>query len=533
MLTQKGSPSNLILLAFQDISEQKRAESELRASEARYRNLYDSMDEGFCIIEAIFDEHNQPIDYVFLEVNPAFERQTGIHSARGRSMREIAPHHEEHWFEMYGEIAVTGESRRFEYPAVELHRWYEGYAYRIGDAHERKVGTIFNDITARKRAEDRLQEAKREAEAASSAKDRFLAVLSHELRTPLTPVLMSAVAMDTNPDLAPNIRENAAMIRRNVELEVKLIDDLLDLSRVTAGKLRLQMEAVDVNSAVRHVCETCQPFILEKGIQLHCNLPGATMHVKADVTRLQQILWNLITNAAKFTPERGDVYVNVSKTDGDRVRIQVRDTGIGIAPNVLPKIFDAFEQGDASITPRFGGMGLGLAISKALVEMHHGTIRAESGGAGGGSTFTFELPAESAPINSHVAPTTQHSRNGNPLRVLVVEDHEDTALMLVTVLGGFGHTVKTAGTAATALELASKELFDVMVCDIGLPDETGYDLMKKIQALYPMKGIAMSGYGMDEDVRTSREAGFSEHIVKPANVAQLERTIRRVVGRSE
>jgi two-component system CheB/CheR fusion protein len=405
----------------------------------------------------------------------------------------------------------------------------------VKDGSGRIIGAakVARDITQRKQTENAVKIAREQAEAASSAKDRFLAVLSHELRTPLTPVMMAIAAMDMNPDLAPDIRDDIAMIRRNLELEARLIDDLLDLSRVTAGKLRLSKEIVDVNSAVRHVCEICRPFILEKGIHLHCDLPADAYHVKADPTRFQQILWNLLKNAAKFTPDRGDIYVNVSKTDQDRVRIQVRDTGIGIATEILPKIFDAFEQGDANITRQFGGMGLGLAISKALAEMHHGTIRAESGGAGAGSTFTVELPIVSANKDSHAGPTKHAHRNGDALRVLVVEDHAETARLLSKLLGASGHKVKTAGTAAAALELAGKEPFDVIVSDIGLPDATGYDLMKQIRARYPMKGIAMSGYGMDDDLRKSREAGFSDHIVKPANVAQLERTIRRVVGKSE
>jgi PAS domain S-box-containing protein len=389
----------------------------------------------------------------------------------------------------------------------------------------------FYDITDRKQAENALEMAREQAETANRAKDRFLAVLSHELRTPLTSVMMSITAMDMNPDLAMEVRSDIAMIRRNMELEARLIDDLLDLSRVTTGKLRLNLETIEVNSAMHQVCETCRPFILEKGIHLHVDLPHESPFVKADPGRLQQVLWNLLRNAAKFTPEGGDIHVSISRIPGDRARIQVRDSGIGISPEVLPKIFDAFEQGDPDVTRQFGGLGLGLSISKALVEMHHGTIRAETGGPGRGSTFTVELPLLTAP---ELAPAQPHSPADNGantnVRVLVVEDHQDTAKVLSRLLRASGYAVKTANNAAAALQFAAAEPFDVIVTDIGLPDMTGYDLMKEIKSRYPMKGIAMSGYGMDEDLRKSREAGFSDHIVKPANVSQLERSIRRIVA---
>jgi two-component system CheB/CheR fusion protein len=211
----------------------------------------------------------------------------------------------------------------------------------------------------------------------------------------------------------------------------------------------------------------------------------------------------------------------------------VRDTGIGIKPDVLPRIFNAFEQGDASITKQFGGLGLGLAISKALTEMHQGTIRAESEGWNRGAIFTVELPLAPPPAPSPPAPTKQERGTDNGLRVLVVDDHPDTALVLSMLLGTYGHKVLTAGSAAAALDIAGKEQFDVIVSDIGLPDATGYELMQQIKLHHSMKGIAMSGYGLDEDLRKSREAGFSDHVIKPANVAQLEQAIRRVVGQSK
>ena len=316
---------------------------------------------------------------------------------------------------------------------------------------------------------------------------------------------------------------------------MKLIDDLLDLSRVIAGKLSLNMETVDVNEAVGHVCATCRPM----------NSSGESRPFALQPARCEPLcegrpgpisigaFGTFFANAAKFTPERGDIFVSVSRIDGQRVQIQMRDTGIGITPDVLPQIFDAFEQGDASVTRQFGGLGLGLAISKTLTEMHHGTIRAESDGRNKGATFTVELPMALAPRHSHPVPTKEEHEKEKGLRVLVVDDHADTATVMSKLLSRYGHKVRTAGNAADALHLADNEPFDVIVSDIGLPDATGYELMQQIKSRHAMKGIAMSGYGLDEDVRKSREAGFSDHLVKPANVAQLEQAIRRVVAKFE
>jgi PAS domain S-box-containing protein len=411
--------------------------------------------------------------------------------------------------------------------------WVEPYPTPLFDEDGNLIGGInmLIDITEKKEAMQALEKARQQAEAANHAKDHFLAVLSHELRTPLAPVVMAIAAMDMNPDLPPAVRNDIAMIKRNVELEARLIDDLLDLSRVTAGKLRLNLEAVDVNSAVRHVCETCRPYILEKAIHLRCELPDRAYYVKADAARLQQVLWNLLRNAAKFTPEGGDIFVGVRTTEGNRLQIEIRDTGIGMASNVLPRIFDAFQQGDTHITRQFGGMGLGLAISKALVEIHGGSIRALSDGLHKGSTFVVEMPILSDEnVSLPHSPALDRKHIGTQIRVLLVEDHPDTIAVLSRMLCSCGYQVKTATTAAAALDLAAKESFDVVVSDIGLPDATGYQLMKEIKSRYAMKGIAMSGYGMEEDLLRSRDAGFSDHIVKPANVAQLERSIRRVAA---
>ena len=404
------------------------------------------------------------------------------------------------------------------------------------------------DITARKEAGEALKRladdkarllagehaARADAEAANRAKDRFLAVLSHELRTPLTPVMMTAAALEMNPDLPAEVRADMRMIRINVELETKLIDDLLDLSRIVTGKLALKFQEIDLNELVRHVCAMCRPALIENGIRLHCTLDGNAGRVAGDSARLHQVLWNLLNNAAKFTPRGGDIHLTSERLEGDRVRLRVRDTGIGIPAEVLPRIFDAFEQGEPGITRRFGGLGIGLAICKVMLDRHHGSIRAESAGPDRGSTFTVELPALAlrAELRSlKPAPPAPALPAGTPpLRILLVDDHADTVRILKRLLTASGHTVKTAHNAAEALELSGLHPFDLIVSDLGLPDLTGHELMVQIRSLHGTRGIAMSGYGMEEDFRKSEACGFSEHLVKPVSLEQLERCIERVTG---
>lgn len=384
------------------------------------------------------------------------------------------------------------------------------------------------DFTENRRSEEALTQAKESAEAANLAKDKFLAVLSHELRTPLTPVLLAASALSQNMQVPASVREDAATIRDNIRLETKLIDDLLDLSRITSGKLRLQPELVDLNDAVLHVCGICRSQLEEKGIRLLCDFDENVDTTLADSARIQQIFWNLLSNAAKFTPQGGDVFVS-TKCNKGKYEVRVRDNGIGIAPDLLPKVFDAFEQGNSGITRQFGGLGLGLAISNALVKLHGGSIRAESGGPGQGATFTVELPiqrraATATPAEKPWAETP----TGRALKLLVVEDHGGTAVLLQRMLKGAGYSVFVASDVAGAMELFEENEFDLVVSDLGLPDGTGYELMRAMRSRSPIKGIAISGYGMSDDIQKSQEAGFAEHLVKPVDVMLLEETIRRI-----
>jgi two-component system CheB/CheR fusion protein len=322
------------------------------------------------------------------------------------------------------------------------------------------------------------------------------------------------------------------MIRRNVELEARLIDDLLDLSRVTNGKLRLQMQPTGIHDLLRQVFQICASDLAAKQLHLTTDFTAGEDRVTGDPARLQQVFWNLLKNAIKFTPEGGRIAVRSREVEGGRIAVEVEDSGIGIAADVLPRMFNAFAQGEAKASRQSGGLGLGLAISKAVVEMHGGTIRAASAGPGQGASLVVEIPA-AAPAPEAAAPVPspeQAVARARKPRLLLVEDHEDTARMLAKLLRFSGYRVRTAATVAQALEAAATDRFDLLVSDLGLPDATGYDLMRQVRQLYGTPGIALSGYGMEEDVRKSMEAGFLDHLVKPINLDQLKATIQRAVA---
>jgi HAMP domain-containing protein/signal transduction histidine kinase len=355
------------------------------------------------------------------------------------------------------------------------------------------------------------------------AKDQFLAMLSHELRTPLTPVLASALALESEPALPPEVHESLQMIRRNVELEARLIDDLLDLTRIDRGKVQLNFEVVDAHTLLQNALEICQAEIDRKHLKRSLNLAARKVHLRADPARLQQIFWNLINNAVKFTPSDGQISISTNNTSKGELRVEIADTGLGIESEALPKIFDAFEQGGRT---QLGGLGLGLAISKALVEAHEGTITAQSAGRNKGSTFTLVFPtseraaAQIAPAVSPKLPEHQ------AMRILLVEDHEDSNRSLTNLLRRRGYHVQSALNFQSALDLSAKEQFDVLISDLALPDGSGIDLMQTLQSTRPLLGIALTGFGMEDDVRKCREAGFQHHLVKPIDLNKLDLLIQ-------
>jgi len=305
-----------------------------------------------------------------------------------------------------------------------------------------------------------------------------------------------------------------------------LIDDLLDVTRISHGKIDLQREVVDVRDCLGMALEFCQKNSDAKRLEMRLEFQAAHHHLCADPKRIQQVFWNLLSNAVKFTPEGGRIILKTHNV-GERLQIEIIDTGIGIDPEVLPRIFNLFEQGEQSKIRQFGGLGLGLSITKALVEMHGGKITAFSEGRNKGATFTVEL-ATVPPQAKPVPPTPSlELHEEHPMKILLVEDHPDTLHVLVKLLKKWGHAVTTAENVRKAQELAAGQEFDLLISDLGLPDGSGLDIMRQMKERSGIPGIALSGYGTDEDIRESKAAGFAGHLVKPVNVAVLRRAIRQ------
>ncbi len=373
------------------------------------------------------------------------------------------------------------------------------------------------------------QAARQLAEEANRAKDRFLAMLSHELRTPLTPVLAGARLLEQIPDLPEAARAGVRMISRNIELEARLIDDLLDLTRVANGKLSLTVETVDVHEVIDSVLELFHSEIQVKQQDVHVDLRAHHHFVRGDRARLQQMLWNLVRNAAKFTPDGGHIYVRTSD-ERMQVLIEIEDTGIGIAPEQIGKLFNAFEQGSHNMTRQFGGLGLGLAVTKALTDAHGGSVSARSPGEHCGATFAILLPT-AEPQQAAVAPADALApHRALALKILLIEDHADTAEVMSQLFQSLGHEVVVAGRVADALALTQTTSFDLVVSDVGLPDGTGLDFIQAFRERSPAPAIALTGFGTDDDVRRCLEAGFTAHLTKPVNFVQLESLVEQAVN---
>ncbi len=406
------------------------------------------------------------------------------------------------------------------------YRWFLSSASPIRDAQGNIVRWFGSntDIDDQKRTEEALRVAQQQAEAANQAKDRFLAALSHELRTPLNPVLMWACAELDEPNVDARVREGLEMICRNVQLEARLIDDLLDLTRITRGKLQLKRELCDAHELLQHTIEIVRSQITGKDLRLSVALSARNHMVNADPTRLEQVFWNLLKNASKFTPPEGEISVRSYDAAPGVLALEVGDTGPGIEAQLLPRIFTAFEQAHTSGE----GLGLGLAISKEILDMHGGKLSARNKEQGHGAVFTVELSAVPGVRAREPVAKDSSSASSRKLRILVVEDHAETATIMRKLLERAGHQTIVATTVREALAILRAEKLDVLVSDLGLPDGNGLQLMRELSKVSDAKGIAVSGYGMEEDLQRSRDAGFAAHLTKPINAQDLTRALRHV-----
>jgi PAS domain S-box-containing protein len=508
-----------------DVTERERAERALREGEQRISGIIDSAMDAIITV----DEKQRIILF-----NPAAEtmfrcRET---EALGQPLERFIPQryrevHREHIHNFARTCSTTramGHLRALAALRADGEEFpIEASISQVQVGEQRLFTVILRDITERKRQDHALEAALARAEQASTAKDHFLAVLSHELRNPLTPVTTAVAILRMKLGQEPELQLLLEMISRNVLLEARLIDDLLDMTRIARSKVELDRQPVAVCEILQRTIEVCMPDIEARGLHFGINIDQPPHLINADAARMQQVFWNLLKNSVKFTPRGGCVGVRCWRQES-QVVVEVADSGEGIEPEAMGRIFNPFEQAERAVTRRFGGLGLGLSISKALVEMHGGSIEARSPGKGQGATISVRLPlfADKQPSE----PVADERTVAKPLRILLVEDYGDTANALRAFLVIEGHSVELAGDVATAIQLAEQHRFDLLISDLDVPDAAGLELIRELRARgYTGPGIAMGGFGLGHDIARSREAGFDALITKPASPERLSRVI--------
>jgi len=670
-ITVNGKPYGGVI-TFADDSLHRHDKEQLKASEDRYRTLFNSIDEGFALIEMIFDSSGTPVDYLFLDVNPTFENQTGLMNAVGKTACELVPDLESHWFEIYGNVARTGEPIRFIEGSDSMGRWFSVYATRVDGDSSKKVVLLFSDISERKRSEaererllstvqiahDQMADIFRQAPAfmctlrgpshifdmvndhylqlvgwreltgksvsealpevidqgyiqilddvfntgrpfvgkdasvrlqrsangapeertvdfvylplkdidgkisgilvhgiditerkraeedlrrlaldlseADRRKTEFLATLAHELRNPLAPIQNGLEVMKYAQSDPAALERTREIMQRQISHMVHLINDLLDIARITSGKVELKKQRVTLESVVKSAVETTMPLIELNHHKLSVQIPPQEIMLNIDPARLSQVISNLLTNAAKYTKNGGRIALAADVING-QMELTVTDNGVGIPPDHLQSIFEMFTQVGRNMSLAQGGLGIGLSLVKHMVEMHGGTVNAISEGTGHGSTFTIRLPLaeqEIFSLNDPVPRDNPHEQDRKTLTILVADDNEDAALTLAALLEINEHRAHVVHDGLSALTTAENIKPDVAFLDIGMPGLTGYEVatgIKKIPELTNTFLIALTGWGTEDDRKKSKAAGFDYHLTKPAAFTEVQEILSKII----
>jgi PAS domain S-box-containing protein len=530
-IRRAGNHTELILLAIEDVTERRRAAARLQISEARYRRLFETAQDGILILDAGTGE--------IIDANPFVLDLLGysLGGLLGRELWEIGLFQDQEASRAaFRQLQAQGYIRYEDLPletrdGKRIDVEFVSNVYGVDD--HQVIQCNIRNISTRKRAEEVLKEAERR-------KDEFLAMLAHELRNPLAPIRNALHLIRMRGGERPQwARQAYDVIERQVEYLVRLVDDLLDVNRITLGKIQLQKERLDLATVVARAVESSRPLIDARRHTLEVTLPKGAVPVEADRVRLTQVLWNLLNNAAKYTPEGGRIALTVEGANGgqppaDQAVVRVRDTGMGIPTAMLPRVFDLFTQIDRTLDRADGGLGIGLTLVRRLTEMHGGTVQAFSEGLGQGSEFVVRLPLLPAELPA-AQPGTPASTAGRATpasgrRILVVDDNRDSAETLAMLLRLFGHCVQTAYDGPLALAAATAYLPEVVLLDIGLPGMDGLEVCRRLRG-QPGGDLrliaALTGYGQDEDRRRSQQAGFNAHLIKPVALEALQELLAR------
>ena len=509
-----------------DLTERKLREAKLSDSEVRYRRLFEAARDGVLILDA---QSGQIID-----ANPFISELLGYARDElcGKELWEIGVFEDadanrnayrllqEQGYIRYADLPL--QTRTGQVIEVE----FVSNAYSVD--HEQVIQCNIRDITGRKQ----LERAKLQAESLGDLnrrKDEFLAMLSHELRNPLAPILNAVHLLRLHKDEDPIQQQAKAVVERQVGKLKRFVDDLLEVSRITTGTIRLQLENIDIRVIAERARETVRPLIEQRKHELVMQLSSEPIWVHADALRMEQVIVNLLTNAAKYTGEGGRITLTVKEETGEAV-LSVRDSGVGISPAVLPHIFALFAQADKSLAHSEGGLGLGLTIVQRITEIHGGSVEAHSEGLGAGSLFIVRLPMAMSP-SSQSPKSAETAAAGKILRVLVVDDNHDSADTVAMLLRNSGHEVRVAYSGKQALEEGSEFRPNIVVLDLGLPEMDGYEIARRLRLDPRLKNtrfVALSGYGQETDRERSRREGFAAHLIKPVSFDKLEELLQRI-----